>query len=899
MSDFVSDKRLLPKQSPFRQQDGHSAVGSGPDSGHERRAEDGAAVGLAEAIGGRGDPAAALCLFGGMFDGNPTSQTMEAPPANGSGELPHPGLFDWLMDGPEPALANKPVRHPAKAPHPGPKKAAKPGPSPVSAPTPSPAPIPAPLPANNQAQGGQAAQQDGDARINEAVAQSQDRLTKHGLFDSVTPQEAGQALHALTTLPPELQGKAIEKMSPETFGKMLSTVPPAQREQFKTLLDNTQDPERKLRLFAEYHKSKVQNDAGKEKEKTADEGHWWSSNDQQKENQRKNAARDQIVADTRNEVDSEIPFLLEKAKSGKLSAAEIQKYMDNKATEHADEMKTLKNHIGTMEGLSDEDRLKYTQNRVEQKLESGLFNPVTDGEARIALQTVKTLPPDLQGKLVEKLEKGSFDRLLENVPAAEQEQFDTLLKNTHDPERKLKLWSKYHLAKVKSDASKKKEQTADEGHLWSRDSKQEENKRLNDRRDEIVSSTSNEIDDESAYLMEKQKKGTLSEADVDALMQRKDHEHQLEMKYNVNLVNNKGKRQDGTKIAWMDNELTEVESGLARMPMSHVKGNKLLKEIRRANISEKEKDPANPIIGGDHLGGVIRVFDGGVTDRYRHTGDTRQLADPTIVPAAGADISPLEEVIAHEIGHDIHDQHPAAFKKFQEAAGWESGLNSRELKKKGLKQGEIDRLERGEQVKDTDERRRYTLDPYNHGPFGGARFLAADEGAIPARTGSPASSPARSACTLDTWDYARSNPRDHFAEHFQKAIHTPEKLAHDLLDAPQKLIEEQIGKRDAERAKLDVLKTRDPKPSEIEIKEQEKALAVEQRRLDAGIGNQQAKRRQFDIMRNDVFHTDQATATALEKLRGKGVPPDRLQEFMQKAGRASTPEQVELLATGY
>lgn len=815
-------------------------------------------------LGGPLNPLGAVPLFGGMFGAD--SHRGEDKPA-GAMTLPRLGLpglpglglpvrgggpFDWLTEG----------------------RGAGPG-APASAP----------------AAGPGAPRKTDEQLVSEAVQKSQEKLTRQGFFDSVTKEEAVQAMQTLRSLPAELQGKAIEKMSPETFRQMLSTVPAGQREQFKSLVDSTQDPDRKLLLFGEYHKSKAGNDAAKEAGKTGDEGSWFHRTDEQKENRRKNEARDEIVANTREEVDAEIEFLRERAKSGKLSAAEIQKYMDNKETEQKGEMKSLKNNIGTLEGLSEADRIKYTQNQVEKKLDSsGIFNTVTDGEATGALKTIKSLPPDLQGKLIEKMDKDAFENLLKEVPKDDRTQFDTLLQNTHDPERKLKLWGEYHKAKTESDAAAEERKTQDEGSWYWRTKEQKENKRLNDRRDEIVDSTRGEVDDEVAFLLEKQKKGALTEADVDALMQRKEHEHDIEMKHNVNLVNDTGTRKDGTKIVWDNKELTDLESGLGRMPEDHVKHNSMLKEIRRSGVAMRD-GVEKPNIGGDHGDGKIRVYDTGVNPNavYRHTGDNKELADPNIAPGVGPQINQIEEVIIHEVGHDIHDQHPDAFKKFQAAAGWQEGMDDAALKSKGLSDADILKIKGGGEVVGKDGQH-YEQDPYVTG-----KYLSYDEGSIL----TPANGSTPGAKNGDTWGYARSNYKDHFAEHYMKAILKPQTLAHDLIDAPQQRVQGQVASRDGKRAQLELLKTMNPPPSEAQLKRAQKDLDEAEAKVKDAEHDRDAQKQQFDIMRNDVFHTDKAASGAEARLLAKGVTPEKLAAFREEAARVSTPEQVARLEQNY
>ena len=51
---------------------------------------------------------------------------------------------------------------------------------------------------------------------------------------------------------------------------------------------------------------------------------------------------------------------------------------------------------------------------------------------------------------------------------------------------------------------------------------------------------------------------------------------------------------------------------------------------------------------------------------------------------------------------------------------------------------------------------------------------------------------------------------------------------------------------------------------------------------------------QFAVMRNDVFHTDDATAAAKARLQGR-LDKNRLAEFEKQAAALSTPEQIATL----
>jgi hypothetical protein len=52
---------------------------------------------------------------------------------------------------------------------------------------------------------------------------------------------------------------------------------------------------------------------------------------------------------------------------------------------------------------------------------------------------------------------------------------------------------------------------------------------------------------------------------------------------------------------------------------------------------------------------------------------------------------------------------------------------------------------------------------------------------------------------------------------------------------------------------------------------------------------------QFAIMRNDVFHTDEAARLSAARLKFMNVPAQRIQEFEAAAAAAVTPDQIHVL----
>jgi flagellar biosynthesis chaperone FliJ len=392
-------------------------------------------------------------------------------------------------------------------------------------------------------------------------------------------------------------------------------------------------------------------------------------------------------------------------------------------------------------------------------------------------------------------------------------------------------------------------------------------------------------------------------------MDRKQAEHVMEMKYNLNITNEEGVRKNGSKIVWTKQELDALEGSFGQIPLEHMAGNKKLKELRREDIALWDGKPKTSI-GGMHSDGVITVFDSGSgttgSAGFRHGGDNRELASPYICSKCGTKITVMDMVVTHEIGHDIHDQNDATFDKYKKASGWESH-SEKDLKKAGLTDAEIQQMKTtrpqgyGSRTTIIKNGKIYMVDPYNK-----SGFLAVDDTALPAPQHADPTDPTKTVVESetgaggtdkDTWAYARSNFKDHFAEHYAKAVHTPEKLYKDLVEHPAARTQELQTTVATWQQQLDALKAAGADAT---------AIADRQKQIDA-VNNelahaqkaQKQRKAEFDIMRNDIFHADTATNDAYARLKSKGVSEDKLREFQEKAAQASTPEQIKTLETAY
>lgn len=777
-----------------------------------------------------------------------------------------------------------------------------PTPSPGLAPTPSPGPAPAPTNPSGALANQQPPQlvphcpppaqrtPEQQKQLDAALAVAQDKLS-YGVFDwQITDKDARTALGALRGLPPDLRSVALDKLDPTSFSRLLQEVPDGERTQFKELIASCADPTRKLQLFAAYHKSHVQADAA-ERERV--EG--TTPKTQQ--------ARTAIVEETAREVDAESAFLLQQVQQGKLTPAQLDQYMIRKESEHQTEMKSGKSQAGTLDGLPSEQRVDYVKQQTESLLSYGLTDwMLTDAEARKSLTLLTGLPPSEQSQAVKNLTPKAFSRLLQELPEDAREQLKPLVDSVDDPSLKLQLYGVYHKGQIRSDAAREKEKTAVTGGGDGKGSTKPEADRLNQRRDEIIKTTDQEIDEEVAFLLAKQTDGKpVTMAEVQGLMHRKDHEHQIEMKYNVNLTNDiqQGNTTDPSKMptdraVWKDTELDQLDYGLGRLPSDHVKGNTNLSEIRRTAMYRQWDKDKGEWVDSPGTGGYANPVDHSV-----HITETGASGAPWRTPATSAlarhklggtgqesPLSLMEEVITHEIGHNVHQQNSAMFEQYQKAAGWER-LDQAALKERlmapqprgaGLSQQKAEeKLTLLEANREADYGSRPSVDSqdneYRVDPYGDGKYLGLEKGSVP---------------TGGDWDYARSNPEDHFAEHYAKAIHAPESLYADLRANPEGELAAAKKNRD------DLLK-----PGSGASDEQKKAAEADFQRAQH---NQKSRYEQWRIMREDVFHLSQTEVDKKTAAFTAKLPPDKLalaNEFKQKAAKCMTPQQFHDLEAEY
>lgn len=476
----------------------------------------------------------------------------------------------------------------------------------------------------------------------------------------------------------------------------------------------------------------------------------------------------------------------------------------------------------------------------------------TGAEATAGMRALLALPSNLIGDAIARLTDDQFGHLLDFVPEGNREELVHLVKNTTDPGRKLQIWSVYHKAHVMADA-----QRDPAGN-------DKESKRRHAEKVKIAKATAGEVDEETMFLANKAgatgKMFTVE--DVDKLIARKDTEHDLEMKYNVNFTTQGGQRADGSHIHWRNSELKAFDQTLSRLPEGHLAGNRGLTEMRRQD--KVFWDEARTIeLGGLATGTEVQVADNAASPGA--SGQKRQGADDSV----GEDVSQVEWLMTHELGHNVGNKYNKAYDSYQKANGWEWHDHDTPALTPAEK-----RLLDSARKQDFQHRqivnkngRTYQIDQDSPG------FISRLQGSVPDTSDSVASGFENK--DTDPWAYARTRGHEQFAEHYTRAVHVPENVYLDLIETPHKAVE-------SAQAALDAATTDDEK------REARRNLKTAQRA-------ETVRKQSYDIMRNDVFGTKQAEADAVQRLIARGVDPDALVAFRQAAARLSTPAQIKHL----
>ncbi len=499
--------------------------------------------------------------------------------------------------------------------------------------------------------------------------------------------------------------------------------------------------------------------------------------------------------------------------------------------------------------IADQIRINDAAASAAKSLEGHGTKDPTGSEASAGMRALLKLPGHLIGDAIAKLTDEQFNHLLDLVPEGNREELLNLVKNTTDPGRKIQLWSVYHKAHVMADAARDPAGT------------DKESKRRHAAKVKTAKATAGEVDEETMFMAQKAGKTghMFTVEDVDKLIARKDTEHQLEMKYNINFTTQGGARADGSHIHWRNSELQAFDQTLSRLPEGHLAGNAGLTEMRRQDKVYWDTEKTTEL-GGLATGTELQVSDAGASPWS--SGQKRQGADAKI----GEEVSEVEWMMTHELGHNVGNKHGKAYDAYQKANGWDSHEHDTPALTNAEK-----RLLDSARKKDFQHRqvvnkggRTYQIDQDSPG------FISRLQGSVPDSTDSVASG--RDNTDKDPWAYARTRGHEQFAEHYDRAVHVPENVYLDLVENPHKAVE-------AAHAAVDAATT----PEETR---------EAKRNLKTAEQAEKARKKSFEIMRDDVFGTKQAQAEAVQRLIARHVDPDALVAFTQAAARVSTPAQI-------
>ncbi len=566
--------------------------------------------------------------------------------------------------------------------------------------------------------------------------------------------------------------------------------------------------------------------------------------------------------------------------------------------------------------LANEDDLKARADRMtaESLLKS---KALESGEnATKAMEILVDVPENKRGKVIDDLDDKAFENLLDRVPHDQRERFAKLVNGSKNPARKLRLWAESHKSRARNDLRRFKgdvgpDSSINEQHIEEltrepgtpepeydasdndeRTDQQEANLGRHTRRTTSVVGTHGEIDDETERLLEKAKTGALTLADVDAVRERKDLEYEIERDNNLQLTSENVLRPESKeRVEWSVAELQQVRTTLARLPDEHVRGAGSFDELERKLSRNIYTDGT----GGAHQGRTIDIRDWASTSGkgFSHGGNAREIVSDDFKRDHGNTISPLEYVLTHEIGHDVaKNTNAKAFENFKRVAGWQE-LGTDALREDGVTPDKLAELEKArpnpneKQLNIGGDRRTYSPIPEKQ------TFWGIDQTAIPEEhAGVDRTDPN---APTDPWGYSRVNPAEHFADVYAKAVHVPKQLHHDLVEEPAK--EAQRARDELKKQEDAVAQMEASSPRSSRLAEMRKQLATLEEEHVVAARAEKQRGEQFSVMRNEVFHTDQAVTAVSARLQAQGVSATKIADFKREAAIVSTPEQVEALAS--
>ena len=526
--------------------------------------------------------------------------------------------------------------------------------------------------------------------------------------------------------------------------------------------------------------------------------------------------------------------------------------------------------------LTTGDGLQAQADRIdaEHLLKSKRVEAGTDATRAMAI--LLEIPDAERASAIDHLDPTAFENLLDRVPENRREEFEELVDSSKDPTRKVRLWAEFHKSRAGNDLRR---YAADFGTDDTRSSAQEHQLAQYERRERGVESTNSEVDREVARMMALDQAGKLTVDEVDRMRERKDLELRIETEHNVNLASETTDRADGSHVDWATAELDQVEASLSQLPDAHVHRDSTVESIHRRatrNPFSTEK--------GEYLGDHIDIYDTANVEAKGFNPERRQLSSNALIAQHGADVGSLEYDLTHELGHDVEARNPKLFQRFQAISGWHT-VDSAELVRNQVSPTDMETLVKrdhhgeGDETVGTD----IVANGKIYNPWGNGKFVAVDDTAFPDQA---------------KYGYAKHNAKEHFAELYARAVHEPETQYRDLVESPAHAVELARAHIETVREQIAALGTQ-PGGGGASLPALQAALATATADEARKAKSQDQLGQQFRLMRDDVFHTDKSTSTAVAQMRAQGTPADQVVEFQRRAEHASTPAQLEAIRTEF
>ncbi|MGE5185804.1 MAG: hypothetical protein ACM31C_27275, partial [Acidobacteriota bacterium] len=170
--------------------------------------------------------------------------------------------------------------------------------------------------------------------------------------------QARQAMQLLVQVPDDQRARVIDGLDQRSFENLIDRIPDSEKEQFAKLVESSQDPKRKLKLWAAMHVARANNDLDKYK---GDFGSDDDRTDEQDEAKARYDRRSAGVASTKQEVDAEVARMLAKDKEGKLTLADVDDLRARKDLELNIEMKYNVNLVAETTARGDGSQVMWTK----------------------------------------------------------------------------------------------------------------------------------------------------------------------------------------------------------------------------------------------------------------------------------------------------------------------------------------------------------------------------------------------------------------------------------------------------------------------------------------------------------------------------------------------------------